>query len=191
MPETPNKSLLLVIDDDPTVLSILQNTTREFPFECIGFTGPAPMLADKPDPRHVACILLDKALDHDIDGIEIMPLFEREFATAPVIVMGDEEFSWKETLRYIVEGHAYATWCKSRTALDLWNLVQTAIAVHVKRTERFRQRKWDDIQREEIEFAMNRNRLGTLDDVADDLGLTTRQLRYQMRKHNVLWRRSA
>lgn len=186
-----DKSQLLIIDDDPTVLSILQNTTSAFPFECVGFTGPAAMLAEKPDPAQVACILLDKNLDFDIDGIELMPLFEATYANSPVIVMGDEAFSWSDTLRYVVEGHAYATWDKSRTSIDLWNLVQSAMAVHVKRTERFRQRKWDDIHREEIEFAFNRNRTGTLDDVATDLGLTMRQLRYQMRKHNLAWRRSA
>lgn len=186
-----DKSLLLVIDDDPTVLGILQNTTAAFPFECAGYTGPAAMLADKPDPSDVACILLDKGLDFDIDGIELMPLFENEYATSPVIIMGDEDFSWPQTLRYVVEGHAYATWNKSRTSMDLWNLVQSAIAVHVKRTERFRQRKWEDIHREEITFAFARNRAGTLDDVAADLGLSMRQLRYQMRKHDLVWRRTA
>ncbi|MEM1107690.1 MAG: hypothetical protein AAGH99_03270 [Planctomycetota bacterium] len=186
-----NNDILLVIDDDPTVLGILQNTTAAFPFECHGFTGPAALLANKPDPRNVACILLDKELDCGIDGIELMPLFEREYATAPVIVMGNEAFSWPQTLRYVVEGHAYATWDKTRNAVDLWNLVQSAMAVHLKRTERFRQRKWEDIHREEIEFAFNRNRAGTLDDVAADLGLSLRQLRYQMRKHDLTWLRSA
>ncbi len=186
-----DKSLLLIIDDDPTVLSILENTTAAFPFECVGYISPAAMLAQKPDPAEVACILLDKSLDYDIDGIELMLLFETEYAASPVIIMGDEAFSWSDTLRYVVEGHAYATWSKSRTSIDLWNLVQSAMAIHLKRTERFRQRKWDDIHREEIEFAFNRNRAGTLDDVALDLGLTLRQLRYQMRKHDLTWRRSA
>jgi len=186
-----NKMKLLVIDDDPTVLGILESTTASFPFECVGFTGPAEMLVDKPDSQNIACILLDKDLDFEIDGIELMPLFEAQYASAPVIVMGDHEFSWADTLRYVVEGHAYGTWCKSRTAIDLWNLVQSAMAVHVKRTERFRQRKWEDIHREEIEFAVSRNRAGTLEDVADDLGLSLRQLRYQMRKHDLPWRRSA
>ena len=184
------KNLLLVIDDDPTVLSLLQNSTREFPFHCVGFTSAAGMLADRPDPRQVACILLDRSLDFQIDGIELMPLLKADYANAPVIVMGDEEFSWRDTLRYVVEGHAYGTWCKNRTSIDLWNLVQSAIAIHIRRTERFRQRKWEDIQREEIEFAINRNRFGTLEDVADDLGLSSRQLRYQMRKLDVAWRRA-
>lgn len=186
-----DKRQLLIIDDDPTVLGILQNTAAAFPFECLGFTGPAPMLAEKPDPANVACIMLDKRLDFDIDGIELMPLFETEYASSPVIVMDDQAFTWADTLRYVVEGHAYATWDKSRTSIDLWNLVQSAMAIHVKRTERFRQRKWDDMHREEIEFAFNRNRTGTLDDVAADLGLTLRQLRYQMRKYDLIWRRSA
>ncbi|MEM9915406.1 MAG: hypothetical protein AAF911_10630 [Planctomycetota bacterium] len=186
-----DKNILLVIDDDPTVLGILENTTAAFPFRCVGFTGPAAMLADKPDADHVACILLDKDLDSGVDGLELMPLFECEYATAPVIVMGQDAFSWADTLSYVVEGHAYATWNKSSDAMDLWNLVQSAMAIHIKRTEHFRQRKWDDIHREEIEYAINRNRTGTLDDVAIDLGLTLRQLRYQMRKYDLVWLRSA
>ncbi|MEM6458253.1 MAG: hypothetical protein AAF710_02550 [Planctomycetota bacterium] len=187
----PDRQLLLVIDDDPTILEIFRQTTAAFPFEARGFTGPAEMLAEKPAPDEVACILLDRDLDYDIDGLELMPLFESDYALSPVIVTGDGPFTWRDTVRYVVEGRAYATWSKDRTAADLWNLVQTAVAVHLRRTERFRQRKWGDIQREEIGYAMKRNRGGTLDDVAADLGLTARQLRYQMRKHEVAWRRSA
>ena len=80
-----NRNLVLVVDDDPGMLKVVQRLLRRHAYEPVLFSS-AKAFKNHTDFERAACVVLDINL-HDGSGIELRHRLKADGVSVPVIYM--------------------------------------------------------------------------------------------------------
>lgn len=121
----PAKPTVLLVDDDPSVLSGLARLVRASGYQAEVFDRPALLLASR-IPRSNACVIADIYLP-DMSGVDLCDELSRAGVALPcILITGRNDAA---TRRLIGKSHALAVLYKPIDEVPLLDAIARAVAV--------------------------------------------------------------
>ena len=121
---TRGAATVLVVDDDPSVLSALARLIQTAGFRVLAFDRPSALLASA-IPRDNACMVVDINLP-EMNGSELCSaLAASESGLPAILITGRDDFA---TQRLIEEAHAVASLFKPVDERTLFDAITRALA---------------------------------------------------------------
>lgn len=169
------KETILIVEDEPDLLDLLEHTLTKEGFDTILFSSITPLLEQVIDEEQIDLILMDRNI-HNTDGALFIDKIKSKGATAPVIYLTAKDKEQDILDGFSLHGDDYIT-----KPFNLKELVARIKAV-IKRTKRDQ----EVIKIKEITYKKS-NKSFYLDNNKIDLTVLEHKLLLQfIKNHNIL-----